>query len=165
MIPAEDGDLSGLDENAAKEYVFAHLTQIKLNEKESAGLEAKAARWQERAALAGARGENGLAGEAEARAAALRDKAAAIRGETEALRAVTERMLHSFPNRAAPAAGKRSVDTDLLLQELLMAAGRDPGSEDDFALERRFAGLCNDAAAEEALAALKKKAAGEDAVS
>jgi phage shock protein A len=159
MIPAEDSDLSGLDQDAAKEYILAHIIQIKLNEKETAAMEAEAATWQERAALAAGKGESGLAGEAETRAAALRDKAAAIRGETRTLQAVTERMLRRFP---ALNAGKRSVDPDLLLQELLIAAGRDPGSEAELALEQRLTRLSDDAAAEEALAALKKKAAGGD---
>jgi phage shock protein A len=148
-----DTDLSGLSFDAAKEYLLAHITQLKLNEKHAGELEAEAAVWQERAALALDRDDAALAAEAEERAGALLNKVSVLRMESGELRAGIERMKHQLPSSAAA----RSVDPDLLLEELLMAAGRDPGGAD---LEKKFAALEKEAAAGAALDELKARMAG-----
>ncbi|MDR2049924.1 MAG: chromosome partitioning protein [Treponema sp.] len=161
MIP--DSSFAGQSPQAGeKEYAFSVVTQIKLNEKLLAEYEAEAEKWEKRAALARGcetpEGSGGtteaLAAEAEARAAAVQSKAAALRTETAELRAEAERVLRSLP---ALAARERSVDPDLLLQELLIAAGHDPGSEEERGRERQFAEMEKNAAADAALAELKAK--------
>jgi hypothetical protein len=57
------------------------------------------------------------------------------------------------------AARERSIDTDLLEQELLIANGRMPGDEEKARSERAFDKLETEAAAEAALAKLKAKMA------
>jgi phage shock protein A len=151
--------LTGMSAAAAKEYIASCITQVKLNEKEAAALEADAGTWKQRAALACSRSENGLATEAEDRAQALFRKVSALREETAGLRNQINRMLRQLPELAAR---ERAVDPDLLLQELLMLAGRNPGDEEQAALDRKFAALEKEAAADAALAALKAKMTGKD---
>jgi phage shock protein A len=152
-----DSNLAGMSAAAAKDYILAHITQVKLNEKETAKLEAEAGAWKARAALARSRSESSLASEAENRAETLLGKASALRGENAGLQAQIGRMRRQIPGLAAR---ERSVDPDLLLQELLITAGRNPGGEEDAVLERNFAALEKNAAADAALAALKTKMAG-----
>ncbi|MDR0586124.1 MAG: hypothetical protein LBG26_02685, partial [Treponema sp.] len=127
MIP--DTPFFGQSRQDQKEYAFSLITQIKLNEKLAAECEADAEKWTKRAALA--RGRNGvhagetpaagdaangaLAVEAEARAEAARSRAAALNAENAELKAQAEQAIRSLP---ALAARERSVDPDLLLQEL-----------------------------------------------
>ncbi|MDR0403860.1 MAG: chromosome partitioning protein [Treponema sp.] len=149
-----------------KEYVFSLIIQIKLNEKTLAGYGAEAETWLKRAALARSSGGDGtpgpagtaLAEEAEARAAGLQNKAAALRAENAELRAEAEQALRSLPGLAAR---NRSVDPDLLLQELLVASGHNPGEEREPGLERKFAEIEKNASADAALAELKAKMAGD----
>jgi hypothetical protein len=145
-----------------KEYALSLVTQIKLNEKLIAECETDAEKWRKRAALArnspaAAGGDLAGEAEAEARAAAAQSKAAALKAENAELKAQAEQALRSVP---ALAARERSVDPDLLLQELLIAAGRDPGAEEELGRERKFAELEKDAAADAALAELKAKMDG-----
>jgi phage shock protein A len=138
---------------AEKEYALSLLTQIKLNEKLAAEYEAEAGKWEKRAA--GTAADRALAAEAEARAAEVRNKAAALKAENAELRTQAEQAI-----RSVPAMAERSVDPDLLLQELLVAAGHDPGSEEERDRERKFAEMEKNAAADAALAELKAKMAG-----
>jgi hypothetical protein len=174
MIP--DPPFFGQRQQDEKEYAFSLITQIKLNEKLAAEYETEAGKWLKRAALArGCSGgknaaggqaaeipaagtadaaDGALAAEAEARAADVRNKAAALKAENAELRAQAEQAI-----RSVPAMAERSVDPDLLLQELLAAAGHDPGSEAEREREREFAEMEKNAAADAALAELKAKMA------
>ena len=60
------------------------------------------------------------------------------------------------------AARERSIDPDLLEQELLMAAGRLPGDEEKAQTEGRFRELEKNIAADTALEELKEKMAQND---
>jgi phage shock protein A len=157
-------------QDTEQEYAFSLVTQIKLNEKLLAECEADAEKWRKRAALARNSGGNetrgsgtaeALAAEAEARAAASQSKAAALQAENAELRAEAEKALRALLGLAAR---ERSVDPDLLLQELLIAAGHNPGEEQELGRERKFAELEKDAAADAALAELKAKMAGSAGV-
>ena len=152
-----DDDLYGMTPEAAKEYIAAHLTTKLLQEKKLADLEAETAKWTERAALARGKGLEELAAAAEAeaqRTGAERDKLAA---ETADLIGQIERMRRQLP---ALASKQRTVDPDLLEQELRMAAGHEPGSEGDAEdTARRIAALEKESAAETQLAALKARMA------
>lgn len=145
-----DTDLSGLSLDGAKEYILAHITQLKLNEKQACELEAEAAVWRERAALALSRADAALAAEAEEQAGALLNKASGLRLESGELRAGVDQMKRRLPSIAA---GARTVDPDLLLEELLIA-GREPGGAE---LEKKFAALEQEAAAGAALDELKAR--------
>ncbi|MDR0586529.1 MAG: chromosome partitioning protein, partial [Treponema sp.] len=82
----------------------------------------------------------------------------ALNAENAELKAQAEQAIRSLP---ALAARERSVDPDLLLQELLVAAGHDPGSEEERGRDRAFAEMEKNAAAGAALAELKAKMTGE----
>ncbi len=151
-------DLTGMTMDQAREYVAAHLESLKLTEKKLAELDAEIAKWRDRVALARGKGTEDLAQAAEAEAARLEADRERIGAEAAELRAQIDsmrRQLGSLP------AKERSVDPDLLEQELLIASGRMPGEEDAVKTERAFAALEKASAADAALAALKEKARRE----
>jgi len=149
-----DDDLSGMDALAAKDYIAAFIATEKLTGKRCGEAEAEVARWEKRRDLAANSGEPELASEAERRRAAAQEDLERLRGETAELRNKIEGMKRQLP---ALEARQRSVDPELLEQELFMAAGRMPGEEDAAAAERELDKIEKYAAAEEALAALKAK--------
>jgi phage shock protein A len=155
-------NLYGMTPAAAREYLAAHAATRLLNEKKLAELETAVKKWTDRAALARSKGVADLAEAADAeaaRAAAERDKLAA---ETRDLADQIERMRRQLPGLAAR---ERGVDPDLLEQELLIAAGRNPGDEAAAAAERQLGDLEKHAAADAELAALKARLGGKDAQS
>jgi len=149
-----DTNLAGMSAGAAKDYVFSHITQKKLNEKRLSELAAEAQKWKGRSDLAREKSAPDLAAQAEAQAAEIEGKIAALTAENDALKNDIAAMIRQIP---ALAAAERSIDPDLLLQELLIAAGLNPGDEDKLGRDRKFADLEKEAAAEDALAALKAK--------
>lgn len=151
-------DLTGMTTDQAREYVAAHLASLKLTEKKLAELDADIAKWRDRVALARGKGDEELAQAAELEAARLEADRQRIGAEADELRAQIDRMRHQL---GALPAKERSVDPDLLEQELLIAAGRMPGEEDAVRTERAFAALEKESAADAALAALKEKARRE----
>ena len=153
-------NLYGMTPAAAREYIAAHVTTKILNDKKLAEIDAAVKKWVDRAAFARGKGVADLAEAADAeavRAAAERDKLAT---ETRELEAQIERMRRQLP---ALAARERGVDPDLLEQELLIAAGRNPGEEEDAATERQLADLEKRSAADAELAALKARFNGTNA--
>lgn len=147
-------DLTGLTQDQAREYIAAHLTSLKLTEKKVSELDAEIAKWRGRAELARSKGAEDLAQAAEAEAARLGEDRARIGGEAEELRLQIEGMRHQL---GALPAKERSIDPDLLEQELIIAAGGTPGEENTLRTERAIAELEKENAAEEALAALKER--------
>ena len=153
--------LYGMTPEAAREYIAAHIQTKILNEKKLAELDAALAKWKDRAALARTKGIEDLEAAATAEAAkvgAERDKIAA---ETDELTAQIDSMRRQLPSLGAR---QRTIDPDLLEQELLIAAGRTPGDEEEAAAAdaaRKIAHLEKHAAADEQLAALKARLAGE----
>jgi hypothetical protein len=119
-------DLSGMSAAAAKEYVFQHITALKLTEKARDGCLADLDKWEKRAELARSRGAPDLAAEAEKEAGRVRAKAEGLLAEIADLGAKIEKMRRGLP---ALAARERTVDPDLLEQELLIALGKNPGDE------------------------------------
>ncbi len=155
-------DLRGMDTAAAKEYLVAHLATLKLTEKKLAELDAELAKWKGRVDLARSKGEEDLAAQAESEAARVDLDRQRIAAEAEELRSQIESMRHQLPGLAAR---ERSVDPDLLEQELLIATGRMPGEGDDQAAaadtERKFSSIERNLSADAALEALKAKMKGE----
>jgi phage shock protein A len=148
------GDLSGMTFPAAKEYIFGFITTIKLNEKKIVGLETEADTWRRHIELAAAREAADLVLETKRQVMDVESKAEALRTETAELRSQVEKMIRQLPGLAAR---ERSIDPDLLLQELLIAAGLNPGDEDKLGQNRKFIDLEKESAAEAALAQLKSK--------
>ncbi len=137
---------------AEREYLLGLLTQAKLNRKELAVLETDRATWRRRIELAAKAGDSALEMAARGELSAVEQKYDSLLAETEGFEAESTALRKKLP---VIAASERSVDPDLLEQELLMAAGREPGSGDELATEQKFAKLEKDSAADAALARLK----------
>jgi phage shock protein A len=150
-------DLGGMDLPAAKEYVLGFISTLKLTEKQAQDLEAELRKWRSRLELAISRGRPDLAAEAEKEAERIKDRQRQLAEETDVLRSQIAEMRRQLPLLAA---GERSVDPDLLEQELLIAAGRLPGEAEKARSDRLLGEMETDAAAEAALAELKAKMAG-----
>jgi len=140
---------------AAKEYIFGLIATLKLTEKDIHSLEEEAAKWKGRVELARSAGKNDLASEAEREAQRAGEKLACLREEEVSLRNEIEAIRKKLPSLAAR---ERSVDPDLLEQELLMALGK-TGEEAE--TDRAFEKLEKDASADSALQALKDKLSKE----
>ena len=140
-----------------KEYILGLIATLKLTEKEISALADEAAKWKGRVDLARSLGKNDLLAEAEKEAERINTKLAGLREEEQTLKQNIDSMRQQLP-RLLPslAAHERSIDADLLEQELLMALGR---TEEEAKTERAFEKLEKDNAAETDLEALKEKLA------
>ena len=147
----DPSNLAGMSAAGAKEYILGFITTLKLTEKGIRSLEDEAAKWKGRIDLARSRGADDLLAEAEKEAENVNIKLAALQEEEAALRAQISAMRRQVPGLAAR---ERSIDADLLEQELLMALGR---TEEESDTERAFRKLEKDGATDEALEALKSK--------
>ena len=152
-------DLSGMNIQDAKAYIAAHLASLKLTEKKRTELEAALAKWTNRVDLARSKDAEDLAREAEGAAERIRAELVKIQAEEAELRSQIEAMKRQLPSLAAR---ERSVDPDLLEQELLMATGRLPGEEAAAETDRNLAKLEKESRAEAELATLKAKLAGQN---
>jgi phage shock protein A len=143
--------LDGMSAAAAKDYILSLITTLKLTEKEIHSLEEDAAKCKRRIELARSNGKNDLASEAEKEAEGIENKIAGLYEEEKSLKNQTEQIRRQLP---ALAARERSIDADLLEQELLIALGQ---TEEEAETERAFKKLEKDSAADSALQALKEK--------
>jgi phage shock protein A len=150
-------DLSGMSPAAAKEYILGFAGTLKLTEKQAQDIDAELDKWKSRVELARSRGRLDLAAEAEKELALLKDKQGQLRMEIGELQSQIGEMRRQLPLLAAR---ERSVDPDLLEQELLMAAGHLPGEEEKAANERLFSSMEKEASAGAALSQLKAKMEG-----
>jgi len=143
--------LDGMSVAAVKEYILRFITTLKLTEKEIYSLEEEAAKWRGRVELARSGGKNDLASEAEREAERVEKKLAALREEEKSLRSQVESIRRQLPGIAAR---ERSIDPDILEQELLMALGK---TGEDVETDRAFKKLEKESNADAALQALKDK--------
>jgi phage shock protein A len=143
-------DLSGMGAADAKEYIFHYITTLKLTEKKYGELIQEHEKWLTRVALARSKGAEDLALAAQGEADKVGLERDAIAAEIADLKNKIQRMRDQLP---ALAARERSIDPDLLEQDLLIALGYMPGDEAKPELERQFAA----AEADAALEALKTK--------
>jgi hypothetical protein len=120
-------DLRGMSAAEAKEYILHHITALKLAEKARGDALADLDKWEKRVDLARRQGAGALAAEAEREAAQARTRSGGLAAEAAELRGQVQRMRTALP---ALAARERSVDPDLLEQELLMVLGKDLPSAD-----------------------------------
>lgn len=166
----DDTDLSGLDLDQAKEYIFAYALDSKRLEKEIAELQAELDKWKARASLAEGKLASGdqsmasLAQAASAKAAEIESTIASLEAERADLCAKVEIMRKKLPLIRA---SERSIDPDRLLAELQMMTGEILGPDDGTgagrsaaATEADIAKLEADAKAQAELEALKKRANG-----
>jgi phage shock protein A len=148
--------LKGMSAADAKNYILGFIETLKLTEKEIRSLEDEAVKWGSRVELARSRGMDELRGEAEKEAEKIRGRLDALREEERSLKDSISAMRRQLPGLAAR---ERSVDPDLLEQELLMALGR---TEEEAATEKAFENLEKESSADAALEALKEKMKGEN---
>ena len=148
---SESDNLAGMGATEAKEYILGFITTLKLTEKEIHSLEEVAARWNRRVTLARYQGKDTLYTEAIWEEEKVNTKLAALRKEENALRERIAAMRQQLPGLAAR---ERSIDPDLLEQELLMALG---SSEEEAGTEKAFRELEKQNAVTAALEALKAK--------
>jgi phage shock protein A len=146
--------LADMNASEAKAYIFNHISTLKLTEKKRDELDRELEKWNSRIELARSKGEEALSLEAEKEAERLKTKRQTLAAEITELKDHIEIMRKQLPGLAAR---ERSVDPDLLEQELLMAAGFLPGDEEKAGTERLFKKLEQEGAADTALEALKAK--------
>ena len=135
----------------AREYILALITTCKMTEKEIHSLEDEVAKWQGRMDLARSRGAEELFVEAEKEAEKVNAKLGGLREELRSHKSQIETIRKQLPGLAAR---ERSIDADLLEQELLMALGK---TEEEAETERTFRNLERKNAADAALQDLKNK--------
>jgi hypothetical protein len=167
----EDDDLSGLDLESAKEYIFAYAVDVKRLDKEIADAGVELERWKARLALAEgklAAGDQAMAALVQAAGAKVAEqsgKIAPLEAERAQLRAKVARMREQLPMIKAR---ERSIDPDRLLAELQLMTGEllgpggmgdEPGARSAAATEADFAKLESQAKADAELDALKRRAA------
>jgi phage shock protein A len=159
----------------AREYTLQFISTLKLTEKKLGETEVALTKWRGRVELARTRGAMDLAAEAEEEAKTLEALRDDLQAEIAELRSQIEKMRKQLPGLAAR---ERSIDPDLLEQELLMAAGhmtpgaiapiepflsesdpqgRMPGEEKQAETDRLFNKLEKDSSIEAALETLKAK--------
>ncbi|MDR0567750.1 MAG: chromosome partitioning protein [Spirochaetaceae bacterium] len=147
-------DLSGLSVSEAKEYIAQHIITLRLTEKKRQDAEEAFAKWVSRIQLARAKGAEDLAKEAETEAEKLKAQRDLLETEITELQSLIESMRKQL---RVLGSRERTVDPDLLEQELIIAAGYMPGEEAKAAADRRFKELEKADAADAALQALKAK--------
>jgi len=147
--------LAGMSAAEAKEYILGFITTLKLTEREILSQEDMAARWERRVELARFKKSEDLLAKAESEAGIINEKLSKLREEKRNLTECIAVMRRQIPELAAR---ERSVDADLLEQELLMALGR---TGEDAGTENAFKKLENDNSADAALEELKAKLKGD----
>jgi len=153
-VTYNDTNLSGMSPDQAKEYILNFITTLKLTERQILDLDDEIAKWRSRMNLAGSRDACDLVQEAEKELNRLTEKQQTLKNEAEQLKLQIEEMRRQIPLLAAR---QRSIDPDLLEQELLIAAGYLPGDEEKARNERLFRNMEKEQAADDALRELKAK--------
>jgi phage shock protein A len=147
-------NLNGLDSAAAKEYIFGIISTLKLTEKEIQKLGEEKSLWEGRAKLAEEKGMEDLSQEALKEGMRIKNRRAELETEAAELKADIEKLKGQL--RLLPAK-ERSIDPDLMEQELLILSGRMPGEEKEAERDRAFEQLEKEASADAALDELKAK--------
>jgi len=148
-------DLTGMSATEAKEYLLNLTTTMKLTEKELFSLMEETAKWKGRVELARSKGMEDILAEAEKEIEKIGSRMISLGEEITSYKNGIETIRRQLPGLAAR---ERSVDPDLLEQELLNALGQ---TEEEAATEKAFKKLEKENAADSALEALKTKMKGE----
>lgn len=140
-------DLTGMKESDARDYILSMAAHLKQTEDQIGSLDEEITLWRGRVDLAADRGLTPLREQTQLKVQELIDKKTLLETEAGEFRSGVERMKKQLPLLASL---KRNVNTAALQENLDKIAG--PLDQVTPALR--------DAQAEEALAALKKKMAG-----
>jgi hypothetical protein len=151
LSPRPD-NLVGMDAAGAQEYIYQYAVTLNLTKQKLRTVEGELAKWKGRLELSGSRGEEVLSREAEKEVRRCEAERDTLAGEIRDLTGELERLRRSVPGLAAR---ERTVDPDILEQELLLAAGNIPG--EDAAGGRKTDGELKQLRADAALEALKEK--------
>jgi phage shock protein A len=148
----------------AKEYIFHFIATLKLTEKERAVLEADREKWRKREELALSKGAEDLALEARRETERIQGKIDSLFAEETELKAQIEAMRKQLPGFAGLAARERTIDPDLLEQELNIALGKDLAGDNPAGpgLEQKFESMDTDMALEALKARMRAGAAPDN---
>ena len=144
-------NINDMNATEAKEEILALITTIKLTEKKILALEEEEAKWTNRLNLARGQGEDDLASQAQKEAEKAHAELQGLREEINEYRNRIEEIRRQIPHLKAR---ERSIDPDLLEQELLNALGQ---TEEEAKSRRAFEKLEKENAADAELEALKQK--------
>ena len=150
----EIDSLDGMDTAAAKEYILGFISTLKLTVKELEKLSEEEAKWERRAILAWEQGKEDLLKAAEDEREKIRLRKIELEVEAGDLKVRINNLksqLSILPAR------ERSIDPDLLEQELLILTGRLPGDEEKARQDRAFQQMEKESSADAALEALKAR--------
>ena len=150
-INIDPGKLTGMSTEEAKDYILSYITTLKLTEKEINTLMEEAGKWKGRSDLARSKGMDELLAEAEKECEKINIRLESLLGEKRTLEESIASMRRQLPGLAAR---ERSIDPDILEQELLMALGK---TAEEISADKAFRELEKEAAADSALGALKAK--------
>ncbi|MDR0643976.1 MAG: chromosome partitioning protein [Treponema sp.] len=137
-----------------KAYIAGVLTSLKLTEKQREELASALKTWENRVGIARSKGEEALADAAQREADAVKAKITGLDAEIAVLKAEID---NAKRESLTAASRKRSIDPDILQQELLIVAGHLPGDEDKVVMEQNLNDMAKKDSAESALAQLKAK--------
>jgi len=152
-------NIHGMDEQSAKQYLLGFITTYKLTIKKIDEIDAEIAKWNSRAELARSKGAEDLAAEAEKEVERLNVTKQNLLTEADEYKTQIAEIQSQFKTLGAYV---RSVDPDLLNQELLMSAGYNPGEEDKLRTEAKLRELEKETQAQSALDELKAKMGKKD---
>ena len=144
-------NVNEMNATEAKEEILALITTIKLTEQKIASLEEEEAKWTNRLKLASGQGEADLASQAQKEVEKAHAALQSLREEIREYRNRIEEIRRQIPHLKAR---ERSIDPDLLEQELLNALGQ---TEEEAKSRRAFEKLEKETAADAELEALKQK--------
>jgi phage shock protein A len=153
-INKNPADLSGMNAIQAKDYILQFVTTLKLTEKELSKTEEEISKWRTRTELAISKNMSDLANEAHKEFEKVLTKYQTLKTEIETLKLQIKEMQRQIPMLAAK---ERSVNPDLLEQELLIAAGYNPGEQDKVKSDIEFIEMEKNFNTEAALQELKAK--------
>jgi len=160
----DDTNLSGLDLDSAREYIFAYAVDAKRLDQTINEAEVELGRWKGRLSLAEGRlaADPSMASLVQAAGDKVQEtgaKLAGLQAERDELRSKIARMREQLPMIKAR---ERSIDPDRLLAELQMMTGELLGDSGEgrsqAATEADFAKLESEAKADSDLEALKRRA-------
>ncbi|MDR2730803.1 MAG: chromosome partitioning protein [Treponema sp.] len=152
-------NIHGMDESSAKQYLLGFITTYKLTIKKIDEIDSEIAKWNSRIELARSKGAADLTAEAEKETQRLNDEKQKLLLEADELKTQITEIQNQFKTLGAY---ERSVDPNLLEQELLIAAGYNPGDEEKLHTDNRFKTLEKESRAQAALDELKAKMGKKD---
>jgi phage shock protein A len=128
-----DTDIEGMDPKGAAEYVLAFVTTLKKTEADAGQAAEDVAKWTRRVGLAVEKGEEELASLARARLAEVEGRKASLETELADLRLKVGTLKDKLQRLRTRF--RKSVDTDVLLAQLEMLAGKKDVLADTFKAE------------------------------